>query len=104
MTAQDVHALAGALHALLPMTTLTAAPWDVAQQYHVADQLTAACEAAGITEILAAVIAEALAGDLGHWGGRYGNLNDDVERAQQVLTLALGQHMDGTVYTIARGK
>ena len=104
MTAQDVHDLAVALHALLPMTTLTAAPWDVEQQYHVADQLTAACEAVGIPEILAAVIAWVLAGYLGHWGGRYGNLDDDVERAQQVLTLALGQVTDGTVYTMREGE
>ena len=48
MTAQDVHDLAVALHALLPMTTTTSRPWDVEEQYHVSDQLTAACEAAGI--------------------------------------------------------
>ena len=35
MTAQDVHDLAEALHALLPMTTLTAAPWEPEQQYAV---------------------------------------------------------------------
>ena len=52
MTAQDVHDLAVALYALLPMTTLTAAPWEPEQQYAVADQLTAACEAVGIPEIL----------------------------------------------------
>ena len=37
-------------------------------------------------------------------GGRYGNLDDDVERAQQVLTLALGQVTDGTVYTMREGE
>ena len=104
MTAQDVHDLAVALHALLPLSRLTATPWEPEQQYAVADQLTAACEAVGIPEILAAVIAEALAGYLGHWGGRYGNLDDDVERAQQVLTLALGQVTDGTVYTMREGE
>ena len=104
MTAQDVHDLAVALHALLPTTTLTAAPWEPEQQYAVADQLTAACEAVGIPEILAAVIGEALAGYLGHWAGRYGNLDDDVERAQQVLTLALGLRTDGTVYTMREGE
>ena len=103
MTAQDVHDLAVALHALLPTTTLAAAPWEPEQQYAVADQLTAACEAAGVTEILATVIAEALAGYLGHWAGRYGNLDDDVERAQQILTLALGLHTDSMGYTMREG-
>ena len=50
------------------------------------------------------VIADALSGYLGHWGSRWGNLDDDVERTQQALTLALGQVTDGTVYTMREGQ
>ena len=104
MTAQDVHDLAVALHTLLPQATLALDPWDPADQYRVSDQLTAACEAAGIEEIEATVIADALAGYLGHWGSRWGNLDDQIEQAQQALTLALGQRTDGTVYTMREGQ
>ena len=52
---------------------------------------------------LPTVIAEALAGYLGHWAGRYGNLDDDVERAQQILALALGLHTDSMGYTMREG-
>lgn len=104
MTAQDIHDLAHALHALLPSTTLALTPWDPAAQYRVADQITAACEAAGIGEPEATVIADALAGYLGHWGSRWGNLDDQIEPAQQALTLALGQATDGTVSTFQEGQ
>lgn len=104
MTPQDLADLAVALHALLPTATLTLVPWDAVDQYRCADQLTAACEAAGVDEPEATVIADALAGYLGHWGSRWGNLDDEIERAQQALTLALGQHTDGVVSTMREGQ
>jgi hypothetical protein len=104
MTPTDLHALAAQLHALLPTTTLSLAPWEPADQYRCADQLTAACEAAGIADPEATVIADALAGYLGHWGSRWGNLDDEIEQAQQALVLALGQATDGVVQTFREGQ
>ena len=81
MTPQDLADLAACLHALLPTATLALTPWEPADQYRCADQLTAACEAAGVGEPEATVIADALAGYLGHWSSRWGNLDEDIERA-----------------------
>lgn len=104
MTPTDITDLAVALHALLPTTTLALAPWDPAAQYRCADQLTAACEAAGVGEPEATVIADALAGYLGHWSSRWGNFDDEIERAQQTLTLALGNRVDPPYQTMREGQ
>jgi hypothetical protein len=101
---RDIHTLAETLHALLPSTTMGLAPWEPERQYAVAAQLEAACRAAGVLEEDAVVIAEALAGYLGHWSDRYGNLDDQVDRAQQTLTLALSNMTDGTVHTMREGQ
>lgn len=100
MTPTDVCALAACLHALLPSTTLSLAPWDPGIQYRCADQLTAACAAAGVGEPEATVIADALAGYLGHWG----NLDDQIEHAQQALTLALGNVIRPPMHTVVEGQ
>jgi hypothetical protein len=104
MTAQDINDLAVALHALLPTTTLSLAPWEAADQYRCADQLTAACAAAGIGDPEATVIADALAGYLGHWSSRWGNLDDEIEHAQQALVLALGNVVQPPMHTVVQGQ
>lgn len=104
MTAQELADLALALHVLLPSATIALTPWEPADQYRCADQLTAACAAAGVGEPEATVIADALSGYLGHWGSRWGNLDDQIERAQQALVLALGQVTDGVLQTFEPGQ
>jgi hypothetical protein len=43
------------------------------------------------------VISEALAGFLTLWGCRYGNLDDEIDRAQAALVTALGGLAGGHV-------
>jgi hypothetical protein len=104
MTPTDIHALAAQLHALLPSTTLSLAPWEPADQYRCADQLTAACAAAGVACPEATIIADALAGSLGHWSSRWGNLDDEIEHAQQALVLALGNIVTPPLQTFREGQ
>ena len=99
MTAREVSQLAATLHALLPNAVITAEPWEEPTQRAVAGVLEGACLEAGVLAIDAAVIADALAGYLGHWSGRYGNLDEPVARAQATLNLAVGGRGD-TVYQL----
>jgi hypothetical protein len=52
----------------------------------------------------AMVISEALAGFLTMWGGRYGDLDDEVDQAQAALVTALGSTMqEPGVYQLPGG-
>jgi hypothetical protein len=103
MSSQDIYPLARRLYAEIPerLQRWTGEPIDAAERDHLADDLLMACDAfsfdVGAEDHHAAVvISEALAGFLPLWGGRYGNLDNEVDRAQAALVTALG----GTVYEL----
>ena len=89
------------LHALMPpgLQRWTGEPADVHVRDQLADAFLMACDEAGLTgeqtggaetSIQAVIIAEALAGFVTMRGCRYGNLDEDVDRAQAALVTALG--------------
>jgi hypothetical protein len=114
-TSADIYPLAQEMHAMIPprLRRWTGFPADPADRDHLADAFLMACDEAGLsgedtghadTSIQAVVIAEALAGFLTQWGCRYGNLDDDVDRAQAALVTALGGVVrEPGVYALAEG-
>jgi hypothetical protein len=101
MTPAQLHTLAQCLYDTIPPELRTWQPTtsDPATRDALADDLLMACEDAGVsgavtgeaeTSIQAVIIAETLAGFLTGSGCRYGNLDDDVERAQATLIQAMG--------------
>jgi hypothetical protein len=101
MRSEDIYPLARQLYAEIPepLRRWSGDPTDAAERDHLADRLLMACDAFGFDvgaedHQAAVVISEALAGFLTLWSGRYGNLDNDVDRAQAALVSALG----GTVY------
>jgi hypothetical protein len=100
-TSSDIYPLAQQLHALIPpwLQHWTGEPADVTVRDQLADDVLMTCEDAGLTgeqtgdaetSIQAVIIAEALAGFLTMWGCRYGNLDEEVDRAQAALVTGLG--------------
>jgi hypothetical protein len=97
----DIYPLAQELHALIPpaLQRWTGFPTDVSLRDHLTEAFVMACEEAGLMgeqtgdaehSIQAVIIAEALAGFMTMWGCRYGNLDEEVDRAQAALVTALG--------------
>jgi hypothetical protein len=108
-TSADIYPLAQQLHARIPprLRRWTGVPADPSDRDHLAEAFLMACDDAGLsgehtgdaeTSIQAVVISEALAGFLTMWGCRYGNLDDEVDRAQAALVTALG----GTVLEVGQ--
>ena len=115
MRSHDIYPLAKRLHALIPepLRRWTGVPGDPEARDRLANTLLmelTLVPGAPIAEedleafSLAVVISEALAGFVTMWGCRYGNLDEDVDRAQAALVTALGGtvHEPG-VYTLAEG-
>jgi hypothetical protein len=111
MTSQEIFPLAQRLQVLIPpgLQRWTGEPTDAMVRDHLADDFLMVCdevigdvgEEANLHSI---VISEALAGFLTRWGCRYGNLDDDVDRAQAALVTALGGVVqEPGVYTLAVG-
>src|SRR5688572_8026508 len=100
-TSADIYPLAQQMHALIPpwLQRWTGFPADPSDRDHLAEAFLMACDDAGLsgeatgeaeTSIQAVIIAEALAGFVTQWGCRYGNLDEEVDRAQATLVTALG--------------
>jgi hypothetical protein len=86
-----VYALALTLHGLLPTASRKVAePWEPDDQYAASDLLARACEDAGMGTLSAEILATTITGYLGGWGGRYSNLDDDVEAARAYLNSVVG--------------
>ena len=101
MTSHDIYPLAQRLQALIPepLRRWTGVPGDPEARDRLANTLLmelTLVPGAPIAEedleafSLAVVISEALAGFVTMWGCRYGNLDEDVDRAQAALVTALG--------------
>jgi hypothetical protein len=114
-TSADIYPLAQQLHALIPqrLQRWTGEPADVTVRDHLADAFLMACDDAGLTgeqtgdaetSIHTVIIAEALAGFMTMWGCRYGNLDEEVDRAQAALVTALGGMVqEAGVYALPEG-
>jgi hypothetical protein len=92
MTSQDIYPLAQQLYTMIPAPLLrwTGEAADPDIRDRLAEALMGACQEAGLTNHEDLIIAEALAGFLTGWGCRYGNLDEDVDRAQTALVTSLG--------------
>jgi hypothetical protein len=101
MTSEEIYPLAQRLYALIPepLRYWPAAPGDPGERDRLADNFLmelAAVPGAPIPDddpegvLHALIISEALAGFVTQWGGRYGHLDDDVDRAQAALVTSLG--------------
>lgn len=102
MTPDQIYILAQRLHAALPDTRIKPGePWEAEAQYQCADTLTTLCQHAGVEDLQSVIIAEAISSYLGGWGGRYGNLDDQVEAARAELNIAaggLGEALEGLIF------
>ena len=96
MHVDDIFALAQHVHALLPSARVAPGePWDPEEQDAVADRLVQLLvQARQIGDLGAEVLAAAICGTLGGWGGRYGSLDALVEEAKTVLTRQAGGASD----------
>jgi hypothetical protein len=84
----DIFPLAQRLQALIPpgLQRWTGEPTDATVRDHLADDFLLECdevigEVGEEANLHGIVISEALAGFLTMWGGRYGNLDEDIDRA-----------------------
>jgi hypothetical protein len=101
MRSEDIYPLARQLYTEIPerLRRWSGNPTDAAERDHLANTLLMVCDAFGFDvgaedHLAALVISEAIAGFLTLWIGRYGSLDNKVDRAQAALVTALG----GTVY------
>jgi hypothetical protein len=107
----DIFPLAQRLQALIPpgLHRWTGEPTDATVRDHLADDFLLACDAVigdvgEEANLHGIVISEALAGFLTMWGCRYGNLDDEIDRAQAALVTALGGVVqEPGVYALAVG-
>jgi hypothetical protein len=94
MMSRDIYPQARTLYVLLPDPTITGAVGDAETQYTVADRLIEACQQAGVDELDATIIGEALAGYLYGWSSRYGTPDDMIGHAQAALNIGAGGEGD----------
>ncbi|SRR6266511_3666571 len=97
MRSQDIDPLARQLYAEIPerLRRWSGEPAEATTRDHLADVLLMACDAFGFDvgaedHRAAVIISEALAGFLTLWASRYGEMDDEVDRAQAALVTALG--------------
>jgi hypothetical protein len=91
MHVDEIYHLAQTVHALLPQARVAPAePWDADVQSATSDRIAAACEAAGIDRLGSLVLGETIAGYLGGWGTRWGNLDGYVEAGLTALNHQAG--------------
>lgn len=115
ITSVDIYPLAQRLHALIPagLRRWTGFPADPGDRDCLANDLVmelidvpgapiADDDREGFQQ--AVIISEALAGFVTQWGCRYGNLDEDRDRAQAALVTALGgQVMEPGIYALRDG-
>jgi hypothetical protein len=97
MRSQDIFPLARQLYAEIPerQRHWRGEPADAPTRDQLADHFLMACDAVGFdvgeeAHRAAMVISEALGGFLTRWGGRYGDLDNEVHGAQAALVTILG--------------
>lgn len=101
ITSADIYPLAQRLHGLIPerLRRWTGSYAEPAERDRLADAMLAELTEAPAASFdrddpeaytQAIVMSEALAGFVTLWGCRYGNLDDDVDRAQDALVTAIG--------------
>jgi hypothetical protein len=90
MTSHEIYPLARTLSILLPDPAITRAVGEAETQYAVADRLIEVSQQAGVDELDATIIGEALAGYLYGWSSRYGHLDDMIGHAQAALNIGAG--------------
>jgi hypothetical protein len=90
MIARDIYPLAWTLHAHLPDPRIRDAVGDPLMQNAVADRCMATCQQAGMADMEARVMGEALAGYLYGWCSRDAHLDERVSHAQAALNLGAG--------------
>lgn len=115
MTSTEIRPLAQRLYDAIPvpLRTWQGLPTDPEVRDQLADTFLLICDDVGLTgevtgdaetSMQAVIISEALAGFLTQWGCRYGNLDDDVDRAQAALVTALGGTvLEPGLYTLREG-
>lgn len=115
MTSQDLYPLAQRLWALIPesLRQWSGRPGDLDERDRLANnllmELTEVPDAPwpdpdGEQFMQAVIISETLAGFVTQWGCRYGNLDEEVDRATDNFILALGGTVrDRGVYLLAEG-
>jgi hypothetical protein len=94
MIACDIYPLAWTLHAQLPDPWIRDTVGDPLMQNAVADRCMATCQQAGMADIEAHVMGEALAGYLYGWCSRDADLDERVSHAQAVLNRGAGGEGD----------
>jgi hypothetical protein len=94
MIARDIYPLAWTLQAHLPDPRIRDTVGDPLMQNAVADHCMATCQQAGMADVDARVVGEALAGYLYGWCGRDAHLEERVSQAQAALNLGAGGNGD----------
>jgi hypothetical protein len=110
-TSAAIFPLAQHLHARIPrgLQRWTGEPTDATIRDQLADDFLMIWEehigdVGEEANLYGVVISEALAGFLTQWGCRYGNLDEDIDRAQAALVTALGGVVqEPGVYAVAVG-
>jgi hypothetical protein len=90
MMTRDIYPLAWALHARVLDPRICDTVGDPLLQNALADSCIATCQQAGMGDMDARVIGEALAGYLYGWCSRDGLLDERIGRAQAALNLGAG--------------
>ena len=103
MTSAELRTLARVLGTLLPRRTLGRLMDDPFEAHAVAKKLETACITAGVEEPDAVIIADALAGYVLGWRGRYGNLDAWTGKGSAILNLACGGQGDAVVLLVPHG-
>ena len=103
MPSTDRRTLARVLGALLPWRTIGRLMDNPFEAHAVAERLETTCITASVEERDAVMIADALAGYVLGWGGRYGNLDEWTGKGTAILNLASGGQGGDVVLLVPYG-